>query len=514
MNGMPDVGAVLAVAEKLGINLSPEEAELYHERVVTTLTSLEEFAQARIPEAKPEVLYPKRRRGYRPSAEEDRYNAWMWKCEISGADDGPLAGKTVSYKDHVSVAGIPLTFNAMPLEGFIPDVDATIVSRVLAAGGTVVGKNAMNGPTNGWGTGVPGDYARPLNPHDPEHVTGGSSSGSGAALAAREVDISFGGDQGGSIRIPAAWCGVYGIKPTFGLVSHFGLGFGSDQAVDHTGPMARTAEDMALAMSVVAGYDSLDPRQPREVPETVDHLENLTNGVKGLKLGILEEGFIDADPDVHDAVMAAVDVLVKGGAEATKVSIPAHFDAGKAHAALGPEGAKAVWDIGFFGTFAKTYYPTSIITATYDLYKKQTDKLMPRTKLNLLLAELSRRSFNGAVYAKAANVRPYFIKQFDDVLSELDALVMPTAINVAPKYEPVTNFLEAALPVGGTPAAARNTRAYDYTGHPALSVPVGKSGRLPIGMQLVGRYHDDALLLQIAYAFEKSIDFDAILSLD
>src|SRR4029434_11240254 len=136
-------------------------------------------------------------------------NAWMWKCRIEGAADGLLAGKTVSYKDHIAVAGMPMSFGSFALEGFIPDFDATVVTRVLQAGGTIIGKNLMAGLSGGLGSGGSfGDYARPLNPHNPEHVTGGSSSGSGAAVAAREVDISFGGDQGGSIRLPAAYCGI------------------------------------------------------------------------------------------------------------------------------------------------------------------------------------------------------------------------------------------------------------------------------------------------------------------
>src|SRR5262249_21728723 len=152
-------------------------------------------------------------------------------------DQGLLAGKAVSFKDHISVAGIPQSFASVALDGFVPQFDATVVTRVLAAGGTVVGKHAMHGFVN--------DFPQPFNPHDHTRSPGGSSSGSGAAVAAGEVDISFGGDQGGSIRIPAAHCGVVGLKPTFGLVSHFGAGFGADMTLDHVGPMARRVEDVA-----------------------------------------------------------------------------------------------------------------------------------------------------------------------------------------------------------------------------------------------------------------------------
>src|SRR5207244_2314580 len=186
-------------------------------------------------------------------------------------------------------------------------------------------KNVMNGLSGGFGTGgAVGDYGRPLNPHNREHVTGGSSSGSGAAVAARQVDISFGGDQGGSIRIPAAFCGIIGHEPTFGLVSHFGIGFGSDQSTDYTGPMARTVEHAAAALQATAGYDPYDPRQTRDVPTRMDVLGRLAEGAARLRIGVLQEGFDDAEGDVRDLVLAAVDVLGRAGADVTKISIPAH----------------------------------------------------------------------------------------------------------------------------------------------------------------------------------------------
>jgi amidase len=236
----------------------------------------------------------------------------MWKCRIEGAAEGVLKGRTVSFKDHIALAGAPMSFGSFALDGFIPDFDATVVTKVLQAGGTIIGKNVMNGLSGGFGTGgAIGDYGRPLNPHDREHVTGGSSSGSGAAVAAGEVDISFGGDQGGSIRIPAAFCGIIGHKPTFGLVSHFGIGFGSDQSIDYTGPMTRTVEDAAAALQATAGYDPYDPRATRDVPARMDVLGRLADGVAGLRIGVLQEGFDEAQHDVRDLVLAAVDVLAK-----------------------------------------------------------------------------------------------------------------------------------------------------------------------------------------------------------
>jgi amidase len=385
----------------------------------------------------------------------------------------------------------------------------------LQAGGTIVGKNVMNGLSGGFGTGGGiGDYGRPLNPHRHDHVTGGSSSGSAAAVAAGEVDISFGGDQGGSIRIPAAFCGIVGHKPTFGLVSHFGIGFGSDQSIDYTGPMTRTVEDAAAALQATAGYDPYDPRSTRDVPARMDVLGRLADGVGGLRIGVLQEGFDDSQDDVRDLVLAAVDVLAKAGASVATVSIPAHHAIRTAQAALSGEGALALFKTGFFGAFTRTYYPAPVIAAINKLWASQADVLAPRTKLSLIASELSRRNYHGGVYAKAQNVRPTYIKAYDAALADVDVLVMPTCIMTAPKNVRPGTYLEAVEDnlLSASRAGSRNTQPFNYTGHPALALPVGKSpAGLPVSMQLVGRFFDDPLLLRVAYAYQHSTDWDKII---
>src|SRR5262245_20274097 len=376
----PDAAQLVELAASINFHLSQEEAELYLPFVLDALRGLDAFVQSRAEEGAPPLLFPERGPGYRPSPSEDRYLAWLWKCAIGGKDSGLLAGKTVSFKDHISVAGIPQVFTSQALEGFVPDVDATIVTRVLAAGGKVVGKRMMNG--------FMGDYGKPLNPHNVHRITGGSSSGSGAALAAGEVDVSFGGDQGGSIRLPAAFCGVVGLKPTFGLVSHFACGFAAEPSVDHVGPMARTVPDVAAALQAVAGYDDNDPRQRRGSPETIDALSDLDDGVKGLRIGILEEGFDEPiEHGVAEGVLAAVSTLEKLGAEVSRISVPQHAQMNSAYAALVVEGTRAIYDVGFFGSGAKAYYPASIITAIDRMCRQHGDMMQPRTKLNHLIAE-------------------------------------------------------------------------------------------------------------------------------
>jgi amidase len=297
-------------------------------------------------------------------------------------------------------------------------------------------------------------------------------------------------------------------------VSHFGIGFGSDQSIDYTGPMTRTVEDQAAAMQATAGYDGYDPRQGREVPASMDFLTTLTGGAEGLRIGVLEEGFDNAESDVSDLVMAAVDVFAKAGAEISKVSLPEHHLVRDAQMALMAEGGKAVFDTGFFGAFTKTYYPASLIAAVNRLWFHQADLLAPRTKLSYIAAEFSRRNYYGRVYAKAQNVRPAFVRAYDAALADVDILVMPTCVEKAPKYEKPPTYLESLEDNLNMMArtASRNTLPFNYTGHPALALPVGKSDGLPVSIQLVGRFFEDPLLLRAAYAFEQSVDWDDVIS--
>jgi amidase len=512
---VPDVDEVVSVAASLGIHLGSDEAALYCKYLLEHLSALDEFVQSRIEEPTPPMRSSLRKPARKPGPTEDPLNAWLWWCNIVGDPAGVLAGKTVSFKDHIAVAGVPMSFGTFALDGFAPDFDATVVSRVLQAGGTVVGKNVMNGLSGGFGTGGGfGDYGRPLNPHNHEHVTGGSSSGSGAAIAAGQVDISFGGDQGGSIRIPAAFCGTLGLKPTFGLVSHFGIGFGSDQSIDYTGPMARTVEDVAAALEATAGYDPYDPRQTRFVPEHMDALSSLADGISGLRIGVLQEGFDEADPEVTDLVMAAVDELAGAGARVSRVNVPEHLQARAAQNALNGEGALAVFQTGFYGAFTRTYYPASLLAAINELWFSHADVLSPRTKLSLIAASVSRRNYNGRVYAKAQNVRPTFIKAYDAALADVDVLVMPTCLTTAPRNHRPDSYMQAledSLSMRNA-RASKNTQPFNYTGHPALAMPVGKSSDgLPASMQLVGRFFDDPLLLRVAYAYQHSVDWEALI---
>jgi amidase len=242
----------------------------------------------------------------------------------------------------------------------------------------------------------------------------------------------------------------------------------------------------------------------------MDVLGRLRDGVRGVRIGVLEEGFDEAQGDVRDSVLAAVDVLARAGAEVSKVSIPAHHAIRTAQAALSNEGALAIFKTGFFGAFTRTYYPASLIAAINKVWASQADVLAPRTKLSLIAAELSRRAYHGRVYAKAQNVRPAYIKAYDAALADVDALVMPTCLMTAPRNQRPATHLEAVEDnlMSNAKGFSRNTLPFNYTGHPALALPVGKSpAGLPASMQLVGRFFDDALLMRIAHAYQHAVDW-------
>ena len=278
--------------------------------------------------------------------------------------------------------------------------------------------------------------------------------------------------------------------------------------------MTRTVDDAAATLQATAGYDSYDPRQTRDVPTSIDVLGRLADGVSGLRIGVLQEGFDEAEDAVNDLVMAAVDVLAEAGADVSKVSVPEHHTMRTAYTALTDEGALAVFKTGFFGAFTRTYYPSSIIAAINKMWASQADVLVPRTKLSLITAELSRRNYHGRAYAKAQNVRPTYIKAYDAALANVDLLVMPTCLMTAPKNHTPGSYLEAVEDnlASMNWTGSRNTMPFNYTGHPALALPVGKSSAgLPASMQLVGRFFDDPLLMRAAYTYQKSTDWNKII---
>ena len=252
----PTLDQLRSVAEDLGMHMGDEELKSYDALMQANYAAYE--AVDAMPDYVPAVKYP-RTPGYRPEGEENKYNAWYVKTEIKGAPSGKLAGKTIALKDNICLAGVPMMNGASTLEGYMPDTDATIVTRMLDAGGTIVGK--VHCEYFCFSGGSHTCAAGPVhNPHKMGYSAGGSSSGSAVVVATGEADMAIGGDQGGSIRIPAAFSGIYGMKATYGLVPYTGV-MPIELTIDHTGPMTANVRDNALLLEVLAGADGLDPRQ-------------------------------------------------------------------------------------------------------------------------------------------------------------------------------------------------------------------------------------------------------------
>src|SRR6266581_4204301 len=242
----PTVAQVRALADDLGFTLSDADAQSFLGLMAGSFAAYD--AVAAMPDHVPAVRYP-RTPGYRPEGAENRYNAWYVKTTVKGAQTGKLAGKTIVLKDNVCLAGVPMMNGSSLLEGYVPEFDATIVTRILDAGGEIVGKAVCENLSSS-GSSFTAATGPVHNPHQPAYSAGGSSSGSAALVVAGECDMAIGGDQGGSITIPSCWCGAYGLKPTYGLVPYTGV-FPIELTLDHTGPIAATSADVALLLEVI-----------------------------------------------------------------------------------------------------------------------------------------------------------------------------------------------------------------------------------------------------------------------
>jgi amidase len=489
-----------AVADDLGITMS--DADITSYLAIMQPNFLAYDAIEAMPDYLPEVKYP-RTPGYKPEGEENKYNAWYVKTTVKGAPSGKLAGKTVVLKDNVCLSGVPMMNGASTLEGYMPDIDATIVTRILDAGGTIVGKAhceyfCFSGGSHTNATG-------PVrNPYKMDYSAGGSSSGSAALLAAGEVDMAIGGDQGGSIRIPAAYCGVYGMKATHGLVPYTGV-MPIEITLDHTGPMTRNVADNALLLEVLAGEDGLDPRQ--YAPKVAPYTKSLDGGVKDLKIGVVKEGFglPNSERDVDAKVKQAAGVFRDLGANVPEVSVPMHALGSAIWSSIALEGATELMMRGnAMGTNWRGLYTTSLLDA-HSQWKHRADELADTLKISMLLGHYFIKHYRGHYYAKAQNLSRKLRAAYNTVLGQHDLLLMPTlplkATPLPPADAPRELYIQRAFEM------LANTAPFDTTGHPAMSIPCGMGDGLPVGLMLIGKHFDEPTIYRAAAAFEKSGDW-------
>jgi amidase len=481
------------------LRLSLEECDAlqpFAAGLVETLDAVEDLPDLEVP-----VKYP-RDPGRRPSFEEDPVNAFVRVCEIRGASTGPLEGRRVGIKDNIAVAGLPLT-NGSRTHAHTPTVDAVVVERVLDAGGTIVGKlNLDDFSASGFGdTSV---FGPARNPRRPTHSAGGSSSGAGAAVAAGLVDLAIGVDQGGSIRMPAAACGVVGLKATHGLVPSFGVAY-MDHSLDCLGPIAPDVRAAAELLSVIAGEDWRDPQWVRGV-EVDDYLSGLDEGCEKLRVGIVEEAHDGGlcQPAVLEGVEAAAEAFRASGATVQRVSIPL-WKAGFAiwvgvlingwPPMLRSNGAGS----GHFG-----YVDVERVHAA-GLVRRREAHLFPSTiKLALLVGAYLNERYEGVPLARAQNQRIALRRAIDEALDSFDILMTATTPRVAARLpEGRLDEVEAmSRIISETTLAA----PLNVTGHPALALPSGEDGEgLPTSVQLIGRRWDEKRVLAAGAALETAL---------
>jgi amidase len=492
---------LLNVAEEIGLNIAEKDVASYLGLMKGYIDAYS--AVDAMPDELPVVKYA-RTPGYFPGSDENKHNAWYVKTSIKGAARGKLAGKKVAIKDNVMVAGVPMMNGCSIMEGYVPDVDATIVTRILDAGGEIAGKTHCESYCISGGSHTNSKGAV-HNPHKMGFSAGGSSSGSGAVVAAGEVPMAIGGDQGGSIRMPAGWCGIVGMKPTHGLVPYTGI-MPIEVNIDHTGPMTDTVENNALLLEVIAGHDGLDPRQfgPAKVP---NYTAEMKKDVKGLKIGILKEGFgrPESEKDVDAKVMKAAKLLAKLGCKVDEVSVPMHNLGPAIWTPIGAEGVAQTMMLGDgYGLSRRDLYVTSLIDKLHG-WQLRADELSETTKIFTMLGVHIKKHFGSKYYGKATNIGRRLRKAYDDVLADYDLLLLPTlamkATPIPPADAPRELYVQRALEMIG------NTCPFDITHHPAITVPCGLSDGLPIGLMLVGRHYEESTIYRAAYAFEQAGDW-------
>ncbi|HEX2885961.1 amidase [Vineibacter terrae] len=497
---VPTPAQIKEVAAEMGLSLTDADVESYIGLLRPNVAAYNVVDA--MPDNLPAVKYP-RTPGYRPGPDENKHNAWYVKTTVNGAARGRLKGKTVVLKDNIMLAGVPMMNGAATLEGYVPDIDATVVQRILDAGGTILGKAhcefyCLSGGSHTNATG-------PVhNPHKMGYSAGGSSSGSAVLVALGEADMALGGDQGGSIRMPSSFCGTYGMKPTHGLVPYTGI-MPIEIYVDHTGPMTANVADNALLLEVIAGTDGYDPRQYNV--KTHPYTKMLEGGVKGMKIGVVKEGFeqANAEADVNDKVKAAAKKLEALGATVSEVSIPWHLLAPAIWMPIGIEGLTQTMMYGDgYGVSRPDLYVTSLMDFQRN-WRNRANELSETTKLFTLFGTYVRKYYGSRYYGKAMNICRRLTAAYDAALAEHDLLLMPTtpikATPLPPADAPRELYVERALNM------ISNTAPFDITHHPAMAVPCGMSDGLPVSVMLVGKHFDEPTIYKAAFAFEQAGDW-------
>ena len=413
----------------------------------------------------------------------------------SGKYTGPLAGVPIAVKDNICTKDMRTTCASKILENFVPFYDATAVTRITDAGMVILGKTNMDEFAMG-STTETSAFAVTKNPWDTEHVPGGSSGGSCAAVAAGEVPMALGSDTGGSIRQPSSFCGVTGMKPTYGTVSRYGLiAYGS--SLDQIGPVAKDVTDCAALLQTVASYDAKDATSMKR--DDYDFMSALKEDVSDLKIGIPNSCFGEGlDPQVKESILKAADVLKARGAEVEyfdldliDYAIPAYYVIASAEASSNLERFDGVK----YGFRAKEY------EGLHDMYKKsRSEGFGPEVKRRIMLGSFVLSSgYYDAYYLKALRTKALIKKEFDRAFEKYDMILSPAAPSTAPRLgESLSDPLQMYL-------GDIYTVSVNLAGLPGITVPCGMDDKgLPIGMQLIGDCFSEKKLFRAAYTYEQA----------
>ncbi len=410
---------------------------------------------------------------------------------LRAGSGGPLTGVPIAIKDLLSTRGIETTAASRMLRGFRPIVDCTVVTKLRTAGAVFVGKTNLDEFAMGSST-EHSAYGPTHNPWALDRVPGGSSGGSAATVAAGGVPLSLGTDTGGSIRQPAALCGILGLKPSYGRVSRFGvIAFAS--SLEQVGPFARDAEDLALLLGVIAGDDPMDATTaPVPVP---DYAATLQRGLDGLRVGVPREFFVDGmEPGVREAVEQAIEVFAANGAIVDRdVSLPAIAAALPVYYIIAPSEASA--NLARYDGVKYGYHADGA-TMWDEMERTRGEGFGDEVKRRIMLGTYALSAgYYDAYYLKAQKVRTIIRREFEQALATHDLLLTPTSPNVAFRLgekigDPFAMYLNdlCTIPV-------------NIAGNPAVSIPCGFSEGLPVGLQLVGGMFDEAMLLRGAHAY-------------
>lgn len=479
------------VADRWGID--PDLLNRLHpaiDRMRTTYERVQELATADLAAEPPPVKVTMLNR-----SAEDPHGAWLYRIDDPDPHgDGPLAGRTVTVKESIAVRGVPMTLGSRLMSDFVPGSDAAVIHRVRAGGGVVLGTSvcedlcysgssftSVNGPVT--------------NPWDPRRAAGGSTSGAAVLVATGAADYGVGTDLGGSVRNPAAWCGIFGLKPTFGAIDYDGA-MPTERTMDHIGVLTRHASDLPAFLDAVA-----------EPVGNQSYADAFAHGIAGLRAGVVAEGFDwpdRSDVRVDEQVRKSALALELLGLTVSDVSIPLHRHGRDIHVPISMEGGlTTVFESRLQGNNHTDAYHPQFGASFGEALAQRPQDLPVGGALALAGATLLREATNGQVMAYAQRLRRTLRDQVEEALRQVDVLVMPT-VPMLPHELPLDvreTVIETDLPF----EMHDNNCVFNLTGHPALSVPCGMVDGLPVGMLLIGRLGSEAQLARIGAEFEEEV---------